>query len=403
MSNMIAEAEYNVAYGSDKRELDRWLTWMPLLDVSQRKDRNKFEKYMHDPNTAKQIYDYLSIKRYLKDGHYGLVFGNAHVVFYGSSPAYVLDNVIYQHHLYDGYLDIFNMKEKDIRKLSQLGVILPGSAPGYDNVDKYALHFLSNADDDNNNGPHTPLTMINSQMPSVSFECIRRITANENWTQQDAIQRIAEGQIKVVSYQPDHYYDMTPEETNAYKKWSKSRTNKTPPKGELGYTTVYRNKKYVWHRPATVLLRDFDNDWSFLIGMDDGSYFGCRLVDHPKNIEGAFTSLIPKHLRKRTDLKRQGEWFIVPVSENIVPVPERAVEFGDQYRDYCVYLQRDDPKSNLHMLNANEGYVDFRGRVFARDGSLEHSGDQHPTITFKGWHTFEKNTAIASVSVDGVD
>ena len=61
----------------------------------------------------------------------------------------------------------------------------------------------------------------------------------------------------------------------------------------------------------------------------------------------------------------------------------------------------DDPDSNFHYLIGGEIRVSKDGKVYFRGGYVEH--DQHRALNLRTWHTFYKNTAVRSVSVEGVD
>ena len=55
--------------------------------------------------------------------------------------------------------------------------------------------------------------------------------------------------------------------------------------------------------------------------------------------------------------------------------------------------------SNPHTISGKKVVVS--DKVYAYDGNIYH--DEHKAVAFEGWVTFIKNTAVRSVSQQGVD
>ena len=154
----------------------------------------------------------------------------------------------------------------------------------------------------------------------------------------------------------------------------------------------------VWHRAATVLLKS--GRMRILLGQDDGTYFGCELKGTPGTIKEAFKSLMPEHIRKVRGVKRQGEWFVVPVADKNVPaITECAATTCDS-----IDLPVDDEEGARHTVTSNDIRIRKDGRIYANRASLCHSLGDHPELDMPaGWYTFDRNTAKRSFSQEGVD
>lgn len=156
-----------------------------------------------------------------------------------------------------------------------------------------------------------------------------------------------------------------------------------------GFTLLPHSKK--WHMSSSVLIEK--NNKRYIFGQDEGTYFGCELRGTPNTVKDAFINLIPEQAFGKR-YKRQGEWFAVPAK----PPTSECLELS-----LTVGLPKDDELSNNHIVNdAKEIRVDLKRKlIYANGGSLEH--DQHNPLIFSGWNCFYKNTALRSVSEEGVD
>ena len=188
----------------------------------------------------------------------------------------------------------------------------------------------------------------------------------------------------------------------------------TPKKG---YTLIVNTefgigKGFVWHRPSTMLFSFMDK--TYLVGQDEGTFFGCELADHPKTITQAYKGLIPQEIRNCRNLSRQGEWFLKPIRKSQLPTINDILAYSTN-----IDLPLDSIDSNPHTLHGyvaitSDGIYVSNDSLFNDDSmdiELEHS--DHDPVCF-AIKTYEKNvkhkcfkiyknTAVRSVSVDGVD
>lgn len=226
----------------------------------------------------------------------------------------------------------------------------------------------------------------NPNIPTISYLCVAQLMrppgSRKPLRREDSFNAFCKGEIKVVDFTLD-------------------TTCKSKPK-EKGFTKIKTwDDQSNWHRASTILLRYKNESW--LVGQDEGTYFGVVLADHPQTISAAFESLIPKELRKKKDIQRQGEWFLVPVKEQKVPV----VEFVTGAEN--TLLPKTEADSNSHSLVADKIRICGQhcekgltpGQVFACNGGIYHN--EHEKVDYSGWVTFVRNTALRSVSQEGVD
>jgi hypothetical protein len=205
--------------------------------------------------------------------------------------------------------------------------------------------------------------------------------------------------LRVLDFTLDATKKLTPAQSAKIKGKSLkvARTLLSPP--EAGYTLVENNQR-AWHRPASVLFvyEEGKRTEYWLIGMDEGSYFGVVLPEQCETIKDAFTALIPKAIRGK-NLQRQGEWFAVPVTIKSLPDPKDCA-YMIQSEDRLV-LPKDNPDSNDHTLDCYEGRIARDGTIYVKSWEVEHP--EHQSIQGDEWVMFVRNAALRSVSVEGVD
>jgi len=246
---------------------------------------------------------------------------------------------------------------------------------------------------------------------TVSFECLRRFydTKKKEATQYDAAKKLIDGTLSIVDYIPDNRIDLNAEEKKVLKNWKaaidrwennpegkkRPACSLKPPKA--GYTLVGNE----WHCSATVLFYDSENDYTILIGQDEGTYFGVQLADNPKTVASAYTSLIPKEIRNISGWERQGEWFAVPVAEP--PAVQDCIIEGSSDSCGTFSLNRDSDDSAHHNIESDEIRVGKDGIVYANNPTLAHENNDHADLVSKGWVAYYRNTAVRAFSVQGVD
>lgn len=224
--------------------------------------------------------------------------------------------------------------------------------------------------------------------------------------------RLAAGSLKLVDCVPDDYIDMTPAEKKINNQDYKKLQSPKPGYNRLGQR---------WHRTSSSLVYDTVRKVSYLLGRDEDSYFGCELADNPKTIDQAYLSLMPKEVRgKKTKWQRQGEWFMAVVDPAKVPKANECIALGGSqivqvdesrsnskldYEDCSIALPVEHDDSARHVIMAPDIRVARNGQIYAEFPVLGHSKGEHKDIscTSDQWCTFYRNTAVRSVSVQGVD
>jgi hypothetical protein len=258
---------------------------------------------------------------------------------------------------------------------------------------------------------------------STSFSCISHLLHREInayiRARIDAIEDFASGKLKIL----DATDDSTIKASSALlKEWKKIKSQvyvypswlMSQKPTEAGYTLIERSTSIEWHKSATVLVGVTKTSKraqrTFLLGQDDGTYFGVELADNPKTIADAYLSLMPKEIRGKKGVIRQGEWYAVPCPEKEVPnmTDEDCLCFIDSKGNDAVTFPVETRDSNRHYLSG-EVIITKKGKLFAKNFTLSHLGEnndsQHPELkgVDKQWYWFIRNTAKASYSVENAD
>lgn len=231
---------------------------------------------------------------------------------------------------------------------------------------------------------------------TISYECLGRF-AKERVS--SVANRLVSQSLELVDYTADETVKIKADDLKALNAWKKRGDSgkKTPcpiQPPQAGFSLVGNS----WHRSATALFYDKKNEYTILLGQDEGTYFGCQLKDNPKSIKAAYASLTPKEASV-AGVERQGEWFAVPVAEKEVPKITECVAESDGN----LSLPRDHEDSAYHTICSNDIRVAKTGLIYARDASVEHSNGDHADLRTQGWVVYHRNTAIRSFSVEGVD
>lgn len=235
--------------------------------------------------------------------------------------------------------------------------------------------------------------------PICSFNCLVRFY---DMDYKLLVKRFQSGELQIVDYTLDESIELSKAELKKFEELGPLEYSTKPPK--FGFRLLYQvldSNQTRWHRSGTVLLRDTVTDAYFLLGQDEGTYFGVELPESAKSVQHAFEVLVPVQIRGKK-FARQGEWFVVPVHEREVPTNlDCAIQLGSN-ESVVGHLPIDSEDSNLHNLYS----VDVRvarnnGMIYALKPTLQH--DEHVDVTMKGWCTFFRNTALRSFSQQGVD
>lgn len=317
--------------------------------------------------------------------------------------------------------------------------------------------IIANADEDNNElvvYPSVTKAIKNYKNVSMSFSCLEALISKCNPLEIDLSMLFQTDynlnklevvkKIIVLDLYEDKYVDLNEKDKKELNKASNT-ANK-----ELGsksiYTMHFNNhpaiKEFVrtyrpdstyslvgekWHRPSTVLIK-YENR-HFLLSIDEGQYFGVELKGQPKTIKQAYEDLKPDIIKNKkvvSEFRRQGEWFLGKVSqdslhENCILNFTASVNFdalpsvsnykenhrraGERY--LSIELPREDLDSALHTLTCSQFSFDSDLNCFMVRGPIEliHENEEHGPINIddRDWYVVARNTAVRSVSVNGVD
>lgn len=314
------------------------------------------------------------------------------------SKSYQDDALTHEQYSNDGPCGAFVACSKRVKEL----------LPNYKNI------LLVNADDSGDFGditelmPNYSLAGQFTGLPLVSFSCIHQMIDGEV---ENTKEILGSGQFVLLDFCPEQKKDLTAAQREQLKKAKRKYADHRSPPANYGLTPPQRgfsliqpggmNGKYQWHRTGTTLFH-----WGgvinayYLFAQDEGTYFGCELVGPAKTIAEAFEQLIPKEIRKRTDLVRQGEWFATPVKEQEIPALQDCILMG-QSVDEGVFLPILTDEDNHHAIQCAEMRVSKDGVLYAKDATLSH--DEHAEVFVSGWVRYYRNTAKRSISQEGVD
>lgn len=247
---------------------------------------------------------------------------------------------------------------------------------------------------------------------TLSFECLIKFFPKIKKNFQ-LMSKLIDQSLVIVDFVPDIRSIIIVDKNvvKDLKKWiyldpSRQRLKQCPIEVPTGFTVMeLQGTKALLHRSASVLIYDKDNKRTILMGQDEGSYFGCQLKDNPKTLKLAYQSLIPKEIRNKKNLLRQGEWFAVPVDSKIIPNMKDCVfEYKNNSYAADIHLPRETSNSNSHYLSGSgEILISKKGEIFIKNFVIDH--DQHASLTLTKniWYQFYKNTAVTSYSQEGVD
>jgi hypothetical protein len=234
------------------------------------------------------------------------------------------------------------------------------------------------------------------QFPLTSFRCLDEMFGEAS------LDSFLDGRLVVIdSTTADSTIKMTGKERQQLSDFDNNKRKFPPTPPERGYSHFLSGTGRMWHRAGNILIREKKNGGKYFFGQDGDNYFGVELASKKiKTVAEAFEDLIPqvvKELPKNVHVQRQGEWFILPVKKGI----KNPISYPHTNEDGLITLPKKDKLSNDHYIKAEIACV-VDGVVYAYRGNLMHN--EHETIEFlNGWVTFVENTAVRSVSVDGVD
>jgi len=248
--------------------------------------------------------------------------------------------------------------------------------------------------------------LVEEKLPIISMNCLVEMFGLKSHLQ--VCELFVREEVYVEAHTLDVRKNLTQREKEQLHDFEMgvSKTKPQPPK--RGFSLVRTFDEKYWHQAGTTLVSRKDVKSliyeSYLFGMDEDQYFGVQLPRFIKGtVEAAFNALVPQELQDRKcKFDRQGEWFVVPMKK----IPEVAGRFviGSHRKTSLAQLPLDDIDGNVHEIASEEIVVldsEDGMKIYAWDGQLTHM--EHETIKFGGWVEFIHNTALKSVSTEGVD
>lgn len=206
--------------------------------------------------------------------------------------------------------------------------------------------------------------------------------------------------VKIKDYTTDeyNYYDLSHPDFDNVEKMMKPGSMLIINKDRDGKIVSKRT-----HRMGSSLLEH--NDEHYLCGVDEYNYFVSKLPHKTRNIDSAYQSLKPKRVKKYekqgVNVRRQGEWFCIPVSE--ITDNKKKIKKIKKRMEKRFVLPNNG--GNLHVLTKGCKY----GKNYYGVGTMRHQNGS-------GWNTgehkmlrlgyndifmFIKNTSLADWSADG--
>lgn len=156
-----------------------------------------------------------------------------------------------------------------------------------------------------------------------------------------------------------------------------------------------------WHLIGSVLFRH--NDKYYLGAMDEGRYFLSQLPRKCARVQTAFEMMKPNQvrtaIRQGADVKRQGEWFFIPVDA----LPENI--FKKDWIPWYDLPQKDSRGDNKHIairgiMQQGNHYV--RGNVKHISEITDRHSGEHQIMKFgENIHMAVLNTTLADWSTSG--
>jgi hypothetical protein len=161
-----------------------------------------------------------------------------------------------------------------------------------------------------------------------------------------------------------------------------------------------------YHRIGAVILEQGKNH--YVCGMDEGSYFISLLPKKVKTVKEAFESLKPKEVREiekssgdpnsilnGIEIKRQGEWFFIPML---------TIKIKEKDFEKSAALPSADSSSNRHVCTRLKkiGKKYFvKGTVYHRNPLNNRRADHKPLKLGEGIFQAVCNTAKGNWSANG--
>lgn len=129
--------------------------------------------------------------------------------------------------------------------------------------------------------------------------------------------------------------------------------------------------------------------------------FLVELTKPVKTIAEAYHSLKPKEVleaeKAGLEVKRQGEWFFIPVKGEFETVMHRPQWGNNKGKEVAMPL---DLRAGNNRPNKVTQHAKVDKETFV-SGRCEHSGREHATLILKGWFKAVPNTSVQSFTLTG--
>lgn len=123
-------------------------------------------------------------------------------------------------------------------------------------------------------------------------------------------------------------------------------------------------------------------DTTFLVGMDETAHFVAQLPEKVQSVDEAHDVLKPALAKGVDDVKRQGEWFFVPVTN-----PSIIKE-----------LTAREPLLRMESLEGNSSHsatiVNYQHRKYALGLVVDRRKGHHKTLLLPTWHRVIRNLEV---------
>lgn len=129
--------------------------------------------------------------------------------------------------------------------------------------------------------------------------------------------------------------------------------------------------------------------------------FLVELTSPVKTISEAYQSLKPQEVidaeKAGLEVKRQGEWFFIPVKGDFDAVMHTPNWGNDKGKTVAMPL---DLRAGNNRPNKVTQHAKVGKEIFV-SGRCEHSGREHATLMLKGWFKAVPNTSVQSFTLTG--
>jgi hypothetical protein len=153
----------------------------------------------------------------------------------------------------------------------------------------------------------------------------------------------------------------------------------------------------VWVHTAKVTAKVPKSDIYFLVGYDEGHLFISCLPKAAKTVEEAHAVLLPKELKGRTGVLRQGEFFFAPCTEKeYKELSNDKANNHDQASNSCLYKPNQD--GDMDESDHDAQVIVTVGRPVGTSDVDYVTGlitnERHKTLFLRSWYRVFRNNEV---------